>query len=114
MYSIIDYGAMIADKVRMDSHEKALRVEPEQLADFKQSTFLGVPFSRAQLRKQAASHVPVLDEEGQIDRQILTLMDGTIALEQIARRIRNLFPACFPSQREAFNRVSALSLKYSR
>ena len=40
-------------------------------ADFKQSTFFGVPLSPAQLRKRADGHVPVLDEDGQIDRQIL-------------------------------------------
>jgi protein arginine N-methyltransferase 1 len=89
--------------------------DPGQIkADFKQSTFFGVPLSPAQLRKQAGSYVPVLDEEGQIDRQILAMMDGTTALEQIAVRIRTLFPIRFPSRREALTRVGELSRKYSR
>jgi protein arginine N-methyltransferase 1 len=83
-------------------------------ADFKQSTFFGVPLSPAQLRKRAASHVPVLDEDGQIDRQILALMDGEISLGEIARRIQDLFPARFALWRDALTRVGELSKKYSR
>ena len=83
-------------------------------ADFKQSTFFGVPLSPVQLRKRAAGHVPVLDEDGQIDRQILALMDGEISLGEIARRIQDLFPARFASWRDALTRVGELSKKYSR
>jgi type I protein arginine methyltransferase len=83
-------------------------------ADFRQSSFFGVPLSPAQLRKQASSHIPVLGEEGQIDRQILTLMDGTMALEEIAQRICDCFPSRFSSSHEALTRVGELSQKYSR
>jgi protein arginine N-methyltransferase 1 len=83
-------------------------------ANFKQSTFYGVPLSPAELRKQASTHVPVLGEDGQIDRQILSLMDGTITLEEIGRRVRELFPACPLSARDILTRVRQLSRKYSR
>src|SRR6202030_4358669 len=58
-------------------------------ADFKQSTFFGVPLSPSQLRNRAAGHLPFLDEDGRIDRQILELMDGAIPLVEIARRIQD-------------------------
>jgi protein arginine N-methyltransferase 1 len=83
-------------------------------ADFKQSTFFGVPLSPAQLRKRAAGHVPVLDEDGQIDRQVLAMMDGKLSLGEIAQRIVDLFPARFAVWREALTRVGELSKKYSR
>jgi type I protein arginine methyltransferase len=83
-------------------------------ADFKQSTFFGVPVSPSRLRKRAAGHVPVLDGDGQIDRQILTLMDGEISLGEIARRVQDQFPARFASWRDALTRVGELSKKYSR
>jgi protein arginine N-methyltransferase 1 len=83
-------------------------------ADFRQSSFFSMPLAPARLQKQAARHVPVLDEEGLIDRQILTLMDGTMALEEIAQRIRDLFPSRFSSTREALTHVGELSQKYSR
>jgi protein arginine N-methyltransferase 1 len=83
-------------------------------ADFKQSTFFGAPLSPSQLRKRAADHVPALDEDGQIDRQILTLMDGEISLGEIARRAQDHFPARFASWRDALTRVGELSKKYSR
>jgi len=83
-------------------------------ADFKQSTFFGVPLSLSQLRKRAAGHIPVLDEDGQIDRQVLALMDRENSLGDIARRIQDLFPARFALWRDALTRVGGLSMKYSR
>jgi protein arginine N-methyltransferase 1 len=86
----------------------------ELKADFRQSTFFAIPRSPDELRKQAASHRPVLNEEGQIDREIFLLMDGTVSLEEIARRIQEAHPARFPSRREALARVGTLSRIYSR
>jgi protein arginine N-methyltransferase 1 len=83
-------------------------------ADFKQSTFFSVPLSPSRLRKRAAGHVPILDEDGQIDRQILALMDGEISSGEIAHRIQDRFPARFASWRDALTRVGELSNRYSR
>ena len=82
-------------------------------ADYRQSTFLGVPIAPAQLVKRRERYVPVLGEDGQIDRQILALMDGATPLDEIARTIENLFPAQFRSERDALTRVGELSTKYS-
>lgn len=82
-------------------------------ADFKQSTFFGAPLSLDQLRKRESSYVPALDEGGQIDRLILSLMDGRHSLGEIAHRVANELPDRFKSWQDALTRVGELSLKYS-
>ena len=83
-------------------------------ANFKQSTFFGVPWSPARLRKQAASHVPTLNEDGQIDRLILEVMSENISLASISRRLSAQFPARFPKWQDALTRAGELSGKYSQ
>ncbi|MFQ5742654.1 MAG: 50S ribosomal protein L11 methyltransferase [Acidobacteriota bacterium] len=89
--------------------------DPEQVkAEFHQSTFYGLPLTLEQMGKREASHLPVLDTDGQIDQMILSLMDGQTSLAAIAERIAERFPHRFTRKRDALNRVSRLSLKYSR
>jgi len=83
-------------------------------AHFSQSTFFGVPLSPAQLRKQAENYVPRLNEDGEIDRLILTLMNGEVPLREIARRVADRFPSRFGSPRDALNRVGGLARQYSQ
>jgi type I protein arginine methyltransferase len=83
-------------------------------ASFAQSTFHGTPLAVARLRKRAASHVPELDEGGQIDRFILGLMDGKASLGDLARRVQERFPARFPRWEDALTAVGDLAEKYSR
>lgn len=83
-------------------------------ADFRQSTFFGEPVAPASLRKRASNNRPKLDEDGQIDRLILDLMDGDTVSEQIARRVQERFPARFAKWQAALARVGELSLRYSR
>lgn len=83
-------------------------------AHFEQSTFSGAPLSAKQLRKHAADYVPVLDEEGQIDRFLLAQMDDQTSQEAIARRAAERFPARFTQWEAALTRVAELSQKYSR
>lgn len=82
-------------------------------ADFKQSTFFGVPLSPQQLRKRAESHKPDLNEEGRIDRFILGQMGEGVTLGEIANRVVQQFPDRFTSREEALARVGELSLKHS-
>ncbi len=86
--------------------------EPVKMT-FKQSTFFGVPRSAARLHKQSASHLPVLNDEGAIERLILSLMDGKTALEEIAHQLTALYPGHFASYKRALAHVSELSQKYS-
>jgi protein arginine N-methyltransferase 1 len=88
---------------------------PAQLkANFTQSTFFGAPLSPEQLRKRVTSHVPVLNEDGQIDQFVLLLMDGGNSLENIAQRVSDRFPTRFATWQNAMTRVGELSRKYSR
>jgi len=86
----------------------------EVKASFTQSTFFATPLSLAQLRKRASSHAPTLNEDGQIERFILLMMDEKTSLEEIARRVSDKFPAHFARWSDALTRVSELSLKFSR
>lgn len=83
-------------------------------ANFKQSTFFGVPLSSARLRRQAASHVPVLNENGQIDRLILDLMDGRTSLGDIASSVLARYPSHFANWQDALARAGELSKSYCR
>lgn len=83
-------------------------------AEFEQSTFFGDPLSLSQLRKQAASHKPLLDKEGQVDQFILRMMDGQTSLEEISKKVLNQFPAHFAKWENALTHVGELSQKYSQ
>jgi len=83
-------------------------------ADFKQSTFYGIPLSQTTLRKIANNHVPMLDDEGLIDQFILSQMNGNTSLSEIAQRLLDSFPDQFAKWYDALTRVAQLSKKYSR
>jgi SAM-dependent methyltransferase len=82
-------------------------------ARFQQSTFFGAPLSTERLHKRAVSSMPRLGQEGQIDRFVLTLMDGLQSVDYIAHRLIQDFPARFASVKDALARVADLSQKYS-
>ena len=80
-------------------------------ADFKQSTLFGAPLSIEQLRRRESGYLPALDEEGQIDLLVLSLMTGQNSLGDIAHRVAKDFPGRFKSWEAALARVGELSLK---
>jgi protein arginine N-methyltransferase 1 len=82
-------------------------------ADYEQSTFYESPKSPATLRRRAASHIPTVSEEGQIDRHILMLMDGNTPLNDIAAEVVKCFRHRFPDRHSALTRVGELSQRYS-
>ncbi|HEU4453356.1 MAG TPA: 50S ribosomal protein L11 methyltransferase [Longimicrobium sp.] len=84
-----------------------------EIASFRQSTFHGSPISLARLRRRADSFVPRLGEDGRIDATILSRMDGGTSLGEIAREVRERFPARFATWEEALTRVGALSEQYA-
>jgi protein arginine N-methyltransferase 1 len=83
-----------------------------QKASFTQSTFLGMPLSRAHLQKRAASHVPTLNADGQVARFVLDAMAGNTSLGEIASQISIRFPSRFPRWEDALGYVGDLSRKY--
>jgi hypothetical protein len=58
--------------------------------------------------------VPTLTEEGQIDRFILSLMNGERSLASIAELAATRFPHRFPDGRAALTRAGLLSVTYGR
>ncbi len=83
-------------------------------AAFKQSTFFGVPLTSASLKKRSARNVPVLSKEGNIDRFILELINGSRTLDMIAQMLVEEFPDYFASWEEALARAGRLSNKYDQ
>jgi ribosomal protein L11 methyltransferase PrmA/PRMT5 arginine-N-methyltransferase len=97
------------------SWDSCVRSDSKDLkAEFKQSTFFGMPLSAGKLRKQATNHIPTLDEEGQIDRFILTCMDGRMSLRDIANAVSARYSSHFKNWQDALTRVGELSKRYSQ
>lgn len=83
-------------------------------ARFKQSTFFGTPLSPTMLRTRAENYIPQLDDDGQVDHFILSSIDGTSPLGEIARGVMTRFPGRFADWQTALTRVGELSQRYSR
>jgi hypothetical protein len=83
------------------------------IAEFDQSTFHGAPLSPAQLRKQAASHVPTLNEDGRILRFVLDAMRGEVSVGEIAQRLTEEFPDRFAGTLEALRYVGRCAREFS-
>jgi protein arginine N-methyltransferase 1 len=82
-------------------------------ADFKQSTFFGMPVSRSGLPKRAPHYVPKLSQDGEIQQFVLSLMDGKTSLAGIADKTAGHFSNRFKSRDEAERFVTDLSDKYT-
>jgi protein arginine N-methyltransferase 1 len=96
------------------SWETSLMRDGRKQGQFRQSSFNGTILSPARLRKHASDYQPVLTEAGEVERFILTLMDGRNSLEKIAHDLYDRFPQAFTSFDEARSRVGNLSERYSR
>ena len=85
-------------------------------ASFKQSTFFGAPLSPEQMRKQAATYRPVLDQRGRARAEarsfILELMTGENSLAEIAERLTERFPLRYADWQDALNEVTAVSREF--
>lgn len=78
---------------------------------FQQSTFQGARFSPQKLRRQASDYVPMLSEEGKVDRWLIEAMDGAASLQEIAQSAAKHFPQQFTRPEDAFRRISELAEK---
>lgn len=81
---------------------------------FDQSDLQGMLLSPGTLRKAASDYVPALSEEGVVNARALALMDGKLALEEIACQLCAEFPRRFPNWQQALSYAGALSQKLSR
>jgi type I protein arginine methyltransferase len=83
-------------------------------AQLKQSTFYGAPLSLERLRRQEASYIPTLSDDGRVDYFILSLIDGQTPLMDIAQQIVKQYPDRFPRWQDALSRAAELAQRYSR
>jgi protein arginine N-methyltransferase 1 len=83
-------------------------------ASYSQSTFLGSPLALASLRLRAASHVPSLNEDGQIAHASLELIKRQTPLGVIARELVTAFPGRFARFEDALAHVSDLSRQFAQ
>ncbi|HEX5966129.1 MAG TPA: 50S ribosomal protein L11 methyltransferase [Pyrinomonadaceae bacterium] len=83
-------------------------------ANFKQSTFYGVPLSPEQMQKQAASYKPSLDQRGQVRSFILEMMTGENSLAEIAARLADRFPHRYADLQDALNEVTVVSREFGQ
>lgn len=81
-------------------------------ADFKQSTFFGMPLSSALIRR-APDHVPRLSHDGEIRQFVLSLMNGRNSLETIINQTNIQFATRFGSGSDASSVVAELMEKYT-
>ena len=82
-------------------------------AEFRQSQFDAVVLVPEKLKKQAASHVPRLNEEGEMQRFALSRMAEGRALGEIAGDLQRQFPRRFVRSQDALNWVGDLALRCS-
>ncbi|MBW3656542.1 MAG: hypothetical protein KY444_10570 [Gemmatimonadetes bacterium] len=99
-YSLLGYGDMMADRVRMDAYAAALEqaVRPG-------SVVLDIGTGARMIR-------PRLVEDGRIDRMVLERMEGAATLEEIARELAAAFPARFGAWEAALTHAGRLAEKY--
>jgi protein arginine N-methyltransferase 1 len=80
---------------------------------FNQSEFFGEIHSGTLLRKRAASHVPALGEDGNVQRFILDEMARGAPLGEIARRLAEAYPKRFTRWQDALAHVGEVSARFS-
>jgi protein arginine N-methyltransferase 1 len=80
---------------------------------FRQSTFFSEDFSLNELRTSAAKFQPRLNQDGLIQRRVLSLMEGSASLESIAQELAKDFPTRFKTQYDAFNLIASISRKFA-
>lgn len=79
---------------------------------FRQSTFFSTPLAAATLRRRNAGFVPQPTADAEIDRVVLSLLDGRTALGEIAASLCARFPQHFPHRQAALTRAADLAERY--
>ena len=95
---------------------RAMGADGTLKASLDQSTSQSVPIRLARLRRREASYRPPLGTDGEIDRFVLTQMDGHNTLGEIAERLLERFPEHYGTSdaKDALRRVARLSEQYGR
>ena len=89
------------------------RPSGEVSAQFKQSTFFGMPISAVRLRQQSGEYAPQLNRDGEIRHFILSVMNGRHSIENIASQTSTHFSDRFSQPADARQLVVDLAEKYA-
>ena len=81
-------------------------------ANFKQSTFYGAPLSLDKLKRREAGFVPQPLEAAEIDRFVLSMIDGRASLGEIATGLLARYPQRFARQQDALTHAADLAERY--
>lgn len=84
----------------------------EELARFRQATFLGAPTSPEALLRSSPHTAPSLSGEGELVRRVLTAMDGSRTIERIVEELGASLPE--GRRRALAERVRELAARYAR
>lgn len=71
-----------------------------------------MPLAAESLRRRAATHVPTLGEDGEVDRHVLEAMARGRSLGEVARELATRFPGRFSRFEAALDHVADLSVRY--
>lgn len=83
-------------------------------ASFRQSTFYGAPVSLEKLKRREGGFVPGRTESAEIDRFVLSLIDGSTSLGEIAAALMTRFPKRFGLEQDALTYSADLAERYLR
>lgn len=89
------------------------RLDGSKGAEYRQSTFLGLPLSPEVLRKRAETFVPSLSMEGQVVLEVLQSMRSEMSIVALAEELFAARPTLFRSVGEAHGFVASVSARYS-
>jgi protein arginine N-methyltransferase 1 len=109
----VEIGAKLLGERYLWRWESRIASAGRERAAFRQSQFQGAIIVPEKLRRQAASHRPLLNEAGEIERFVLDRIAGRRALGEIAGELRERFPARFARFEDALNHVGDLALRLS-
>lgn len=79
----------------------------------RQSTFLAMPTSTADLVRMSRDFRPRLGEAGEAMRYLLARMDGSRSLDALARELHERFPRQYPDPELAFRTIQAVSTQFA-
>lgn len=82
-------------------------------ASFKQSTLLSVPLDARKLRRRADAFRPALSERGEADAFVLSRMNGSTTLAEIAIELAQRFPRLFATREDALKHAAQISERYA-
>ena len=82
-------------------------------AQYKQSTFKARPLRLDALQAFSEEYCPAINESGLIAKAVLTALEQSRSLGQIADLVAKQFPQRFPNKTAALNHVSGLLRKFS-